>query len=173
MSLENEPKEEPRIRTELGSSKTYTSSKDKYENLNSSASSLFFCGALVIAALILKHTGIFNIPLTPLTETVLAVMALASIAGGFISKKQAKEAKEMISTEDHKREEQISWFTEKFTADMIDQAIIKIDGELPMEIKSFKRMEWISSLLVEHFNLSNEAYVDDLTEEIYEKVFQE
>lgn len=41
-----------------------------------------------------------------------------------------------------------------------------------MEILCLKRMDLIKSFLIREYNIDNESYLDDLCEEIFQKIFE-
>lgn len=157
----------------------YQKKSQKYEELKSSASAFIMVGTVLLVFSLLCWLKIINLPLETssklLFQTVLTVMGIASVAVSAASSKSAKGMVSQIDAENKTTEELIGWFTGSYTADFLDQKIQETNDTqnmTPEEI-SLKRYELIQDLLITGKDLPDQAYVDMLAEEIYDKLFED
>ena len=80
----------------------------------------------------------------------------------------------MIESEQRQRRQIISWCTSTYSAPQIDKMIDAAEAGLPesMEILCLKRMDLIRSYLIREYHIDDEPYLDDLCEEIFQKIFE-
>lgn len=156
----------------------YVSSRDKYEDLSSSASSLLIIGLVLAVLLVIDLSRIIRLPMTHssrlLTDSVLGLLAVACLMGSHSTCKRANEIKAMIASEQKQRRQIIGWCTSTYPAPQIDKMIDAAEPGLPdsMEILSLKRMDMIRSYLIREYHIADELYLEDLCEEIYQKIFE-
>ncbi|MGN0293799.1 MAG: hypothetical protein ACI4D3_07340 [Lachnospiraceae bacterium] len=155
----------------------YVSSSDKYEDLNSSASSLLIIGLVLAVLLVIDLSRIIRLPIGNssriLTDSVLGVLAGACLMGSHATCKRANEIKAMIASEQKQRRQIISWCTSTYSAPQIDKMIDAAEAGLPdsMEILSLKRMDMIRCYLIREYHIDDELYLEDLCEEIFQNIF--
>ena len=153
----------------------YKKKSQKYEDLKSSASAFIMVGVVLLVFSLLCWLKIINLPMEGVSkllfQTVLTVMGIGAVAVAASSANAAKGMSSQIEEENQNTAELIGWFTEAFTADAIDQKILEENGELSPEEQSLKRYEYIQDLLTTHKDLPDEAFVESISEDIYEKMF--
>lgn len=156
----------------------YVSNKDKYENLSSSGSSLLIVGAFFAVVFVIDLSRIVKLPITDnsrvLTDTVLGVIAFACLWGAHSTYKKANLAKAMVAAEQRQRQQIINWCVSTYSALQIDKMIEAAEASLPdsMEILSLKRMDMIKSYLIREYHIDDEPYLEDLSEDIFQKIFE-
>lgn len=161
------------------SRRVYVSNKDKYEDLSSSGSSLLIVGLILSVLLAIDLSRIIKLPVNSssriLTDSVLAVIVLFCLGGSHYTFKKANQAKAKIAAEQQKRQQIISWCLSTYTPSFIDKVIEAAESSpvLSMEILSLKRMDMIKSYLLREYPREDEVYLDDLCEEIYQKMFED
>lgn len=159
-------------------SSVYISSKDKYEDLNSSGTSLLVVGLILAVLLAVDLSRIIKLPINSssriLTDSVLAVLSAACLCGSHSTLKKANILKAAIASEQKQRQQIINWCTSTYSALHIDK-MIEAAETTPvhsMEILCLKRIDLIKSFLIREYNIDNESYLDDLCEEIFQKIFE-
>lgn len=156
----------------------YVSNKDRYEDLSSSGSSLLIVGLVLTTLLMIDLSRIIKLPITAnsrvLTDSVLGIISLACLLGAHSSYKKANFLKAMIAAEQRQRQQMIHWCVSTYSARQIDKMIEAAESLLPdsMEILSLKRMDMIKSYLIREYHIENEPYLEDLSEEIFQKIFE-
>lgn len=156
----------------------YVSSRDKYEDLNSSATSLLIIGLILAVILVIDFSRIIRLPIGSnsriLADSVLGILAGACLMGSHTTYRRANEIKAMIESEQRQRRQIISWCTSTYSAPQIDKMIDAAEAGLPesMEILCLKRMDLIRSYLIREYHIDDEPYLDDLCEEIFQKIFE-
>lgn len=163
------------LRTHSG---VYVSNKDRYEDLSSSGSSLLIVGLVLTTLLVIDLSRIIKLPITAnsrvLTDSVIGILSLACLLGSHSSYKRANLLKAMIAAEQRQRQQIINWCISTYPAEQIDKMIEAAEASLPdsMEILSLKRMDMIQSYLIREYHIEDESYVEDLSEEIFQKIFE-
>lgn len=163
------------LRTHSG---IYISNKDKYEELSSSGSSLLIVGLVLTTILVIDLSRFVKLPISAnsrvLTDSVVGMIALACLWGAHSTYKKANLLKSMIATEQRQRQQIINWCASTYSAVQIDKMIEAMEAVLPdsMEILSLKRMDMIKSYLIREYHIENEPYLEDLSEEIFQKIFE-
>ncbi len=155
---------------------TYVDKGQKYDDMNSSATAFFILGGITSAVLVLSLTGIISLPFVGVMKWIvtgmLLFMAVGSIMVAVSSKKSAATLKTQISGEKDQTKEIIQWFLEKYEAADIDRRVLFEEGNLGPEELSLRRFEWIQDLLITGQDLTDQAYVDMLCDEIYSRLFE-
>lgn len=161
--------------------KSYVKKSEQYENINSSAISLFVVGVLVLAALILQTTGTLHIPIlnsaNPVMLIVLTALAIACIIGGLLSFRQASRIKADIADENKQTENILEWFSKEYTSEQIDTQLSMdipdmLISTLSPEVLSIYRMEKIKTLLSNQYTNLDSAYLEYLCEELYQRFYE-
>ena len=108
-------------------SSVYISSKDKYEDLNSSGTSLLVVGLILAVLLAVDLSRIIKLPINSssriLTDSVLAVLSAACLCGSHSTLKKANILKAAIASEQKQRQQIINWCTSTYSALHIDKMI--------------------------------------------------
>lgn len=156
----------------------YISSKDKYEDLSSSGSSLLIIGLALAVILAIDLSRIVKLPMgnssRVLTDSVLGIIAFACFMGSHSTFKKANQVKAMIAAEQRQRRQIVNWCATTYSAAQIDKMIDAAESSLPdsMEILCLKRMDMIKSYLIREYHIDDEPYLEDLCEEIFQKIFE-
>ncbi len=158
--------------------RVYVKKSQQYEDLKSSASAFLLLGVLLTAGSLLLWTGIIRLPMAGvsriISQSVLTLMGVGSLAIAFTSGRSAKEVSSQVSAEEEVTAQLVSWFTENFRAEELDAQITAESGEdLSAEERSLKRFDLIQDLIVTNHDITDQSYVDLLAEEIYGKMFRD
>lgn len=161
-------------------SSVYVKKSARYEDMKSSASAFLFmgCATLVLAAVC--AAGI--LPVSPSSRPVFTLVpGLIGIACLYIclkTKKGAAAMKAAAAEENKETEGLIAAFLAAHSARQMDARLAKdaeaagdIFSELGPEELSLKRYGLIQDYLITEHDLPDPAYVDLLTEEIYNQMF--
>lgn len=161
---------------EIPAARVYVKKAEKYEDLKSSASAFILVGACLLIFSLLCWLGILKLPMAGgsklLFQTVITVMGLASIAVAANTSKSAKGMKSQIEEENTATDQLIQWFLTTYTADGLDQQLSDELGEMGPEELSLKRFELIQDIIITNHDISDQSYVDSLSEEIYAKIYE-
>lgn len=147
----------------------YENKSSKYTELKSSGISLLvftFIGAIYM---LLNIVGIIKYNSSPLFYLVFSALLIVFLYGGINSLTSAKKFKSEAGTEEKTTKEIKDWFFATYKAHNIDELID--DTSLPDEVLFFKRNEKIKELIVEHFGKMDDGYLDNLCEEIIDKLY--
>ena len=157
--------------------KPYVKAKDKYEDLKSSIFSFLFVGILVLIIFILDITGIVKLPINRNTIYLMygCFIAIATFffVIAFTSARQAKRIKPLIREEEEFTSDVMNWFTEKYTADDIDNDIHKSHPDATEDVKVLYCFDYIKQYITNEYDIPDKSYLDYLCEEIYNKTFDE
>lgn len=163
------------LRTHSG---IYVSNKDKYEDLSSSGFSLLIIGLILAVILAVDLSRIFKLPMGSssriFTDSVLGILTFACLIGSHSTFKKANQVKAMIASEQRQRRQIVNWCAFTYSADQIDKMIDAAETTLPdsMEVLCLKRMDMIRSYLIREYHIDDEPYLEDLCEEIFQKIFE-
>jgi len=165
--LLREMREEPAV---------YVNQEEKYNDNKSSAAAFLIVGGLITAVLAGALAGFLKLPAvfdTAIFRIVMGVVGVGFIAIGIISKKNADALKGGIDAEKNKRAEVIKWFLEEHTPESIDAAVDALGrNEISDEERALLRLAYIQDELMTHFDITDKSFADDMSEEIYQKVFE-
>lgn len=176
----SDPESEKEILLGLEQPSVYVSSKDRYEELRSSGSSLLIVGLLLCALLAVNLSGVIDLPISSssriLTSTVIGLLALGCLLGAHSTFRKGNLIRSRIASEQRQREQMIDWCVSTYDASHIDKVIQAAEpaetAADSMEVLCLKRMEMIKTYLTREYEIADEAYLDDLSEEIYQKIFE-
>lgn len=152
----------------------YTSSKAKYEDINSSAITFLLVGGAGFIIMLLLMTDIiklpFNIATTVFFNTVMTGVFILFIIIGIVSAVSASKLKKKISYEIKTSADLKAWLNENVTADIIDSLI---ENDVADEEKYYERINIIKEyVLRSQFASVDEAFLDSLLEEFYGETFE-
>lgn len=157
--------------------KSYIKKSQKYEDRKSSASAFFMIGGVLTVFSIFCWAKIFNMPMEGaskyLIQGTFTVMGIGCLVIAFQTLRSAKEMAAGIEAEEKETEALISWFLDTYRRNDIERQLDAEFTDLTEEEKSLKRFGLIQDLLITSHDLPDQAYVDALCEDIYEKLYDE
>lgn len=157
----------------MRSAVTYQKLSDKYEDIRSSAYTLLVFGGAGIITMILEWRDIINIPISSSTEwlfnSVLGGIFIIFLVAGVISLMHAKQVKIDAEVEDKLIEEILDYAKNNLSKEMIDA---NNDTSQTMELLYFERADFIKEHLMHQFEEADEMLVTELTEQIYNDIFE-
>ena len=103
----------------------------------------------------------------------MTALGLASLVVALRSTQAAKTVSGQIGEEEHVTRQLMEWFTANYTGDQLDQQILAESGELAPEELSLKRFDLIQDILITNHDITDQAYVDSLAEDIYGRIWEE
>ena len=155
----------------------YVTNAQKYDDLKSSAAAFFLIGGVMAVGSVLCWLGFIKLPFAGssqiLSQSVTTVLGLVFLYIGFKSDKSAKAIHAQIGEEEMVTGQLIEWFIGSYSADELDQRIVREYGELSPEEHSLKRFSLIEDILITNHDITNQSYVDSLVDEIYGEVFSD
>ena len=158
-----------------GQSHAYQTNSQKYDSSVSSAFSFIVVGTLVLVIIALAYLGILKLPITfddnPLLAIVMPVIAVAFEIIGVISWKNAQKYRDEIGTEQQFDKDVKEWFANNYTAESIDSLCNDNIENVPDELMFLQRIEAIEKVLSNNYPDMDKAYIDVLSEEMYQKLF--
>lgn len=156
--------------------KPFVKASDRAENYKSSAYALLLVGILGIVFLILAYTGVISFALAPninfLFYGVMGIMFLVFIIMGFKSFVAAKVIAAGSKDEEELTERIYSFFEDSYSTEKIDLIALNSELDLSEEEKFFPRSQAIRNIIIENFGELDEAYLTELTETAYSKLFE-
>lgn len=99
-------------------------------------------------------------------------MGIGSIAVAVNSYRSAKAVQSQIEEENTATKQLIEWFITSYTADSLDRQLSDELGELGPEELSLKRFELIQDIIITNHDITDQSYVDSISEDIYSKLFE-
>ncbi len=173
---ESEDEENLVIRTKKAG--VYQDSAQLSSENKSSAYVLLGVGIVGIIVLILIMLDIipiyFSLTSKIITSSVMGTLFIVFIVMGILSLKNAKKFEELAVTEGDLSKEIISYCLTNFFAETIDKSLFDEEWEnSPEEVKYFKRIEYIRSLIMKQFMNLDDEYVDHMCDEVYTKLYEE
>lgn len=155
----------------------YVKKAQKYEDLKSSAAAFLLVGALLLVFSVLCWTGLLPLPLSGpsgmISKIVMTVMGLGSLYVAFTSSRSAREICGQIDAEEQVTQQLIDWFTASYTGARLDEQLADEAGGLAPEELSLKRFELIQDIIITNHDITDQAYVDSLAEDIYAKLYED
>lgn len=155
----------------------YVKKSQQYDDLKSSASAFVLVGGILLIFSALTWMKVINLPMTGISriisQSVMTVLGIGSLIVAISSAKSAKTVKGQIAAEENTTRELIQWFTDSYRGDKLDEQIFGESGDLTPEELSLKRFELIQDILVTTHDLTNQAYVDLIAEDIYARLYQD
>lgn len=160
-----------------GASELYQNKAEQAEEVKSSAYALIivgFAGLLIIA---LFAFGIIPINMNLFTKTVtfsvMGLLFVCLIVMGFLSVKSFHNLLDFAKEEDKLTDEIEKWYQKELSREMIDAGLFGNDeNAFSEEEKYFARIERIKALLDNKFMNLKPAYSDNMTETIYQELFE-
>ena len=157
-----------------GGDNTYVKKADKYDDVKSSAFTMLIVGLLGLIFITLTVTKVINLPISETTSwlfySIMGLVFLAFVVAGFFSFRRSIKLKDEAEIENKKIDEINEWVKENLTVDVVDS---DIDTSETVEILYFARAEKIKNLLMHQFEDVDEGLIDLLTENIYQKLYED
>ena len=100
-------------------------------------------------------------------------MGVGALVVGIKTSSTAKAMVSQVTEEDENTNSLISWFLSSYTGSQLDDKLQEENQELSPEELSLKRFELIQDLLITHHDLADQSYVEFLSEEIYNRLYEE
>lgn len=153
--------------------KVYVSKESKKEETKSTAYSFLLVSILGFIALILFSTGVLPIHVADYMKimlcVVMGVMLLIFFVIGIVSLRQLKTLDTQAQKENNLESEIISWFTDTYTTNDIDESF---GEEISGQDLYFKRYEIMTRFLSKQYPDLEETFLDHLVEELYGELFE-
>lgn len=171
--MDEQPDEEDGESTLHTTGGVYRKKSERADDLKSSGEVLLVFGVLGCIALLLIDFGIIPIRLGNriMMNVIMFALFFFFIGFGIYSLKGARRFRAEASDEDALTERIEAWVKEHLTAEKIDEAA-KLDESDGEEICFFKRTEAIRKKIAGEFDGVDESYLDSLTENIYQELFE-
>lgn len=152
---------------------SYVKLSDKYNDITSSAFTMLFVGIAGILFMALVLLEIIPLPLNPETSwlfySVMGGIFIIFIVSGVISFMHAKQVKIDADVEDNLIEEILSWADKNLSQPILDKGL---DTSQPNELLFFSRADKIQDALMHRFENTDEALIYELTEQIYQRLYE-
>jgi uncharacterized membrane protein (DUF485 family) len=153
--------------------KVYVSKESKKEETKSTAYSFLLVSIFGFIALILFATGVLPIHVADYMKimlcVVMGVMLLIFFVIGVVSLRQLKTLDTQAQKENNLESKIISWFTDTYTANDIDESF---GEEISGQDLYFKRYEIMTRFLSKQYPDLEETFLDHLVEELYGELFE-
>lgn len=151
----------------------YVKKADKYKDLQGSAISLITVGILGDVYLIGKVLGLINFgPVLNQLSNILFLIVMGTLfnvflIGGILAYKSSKTIKNEIGTE----EETTAAILDEFTAKTAEELDSNYDTTGNEGALYFNRTDYLKKQITEKYGELDEAYLEDLIEQIYQAIF--
>ncbi len=156
----------------------YVSKAERYEDYSSSATAFIIVGILALVAAVLGFMGVLPLPFYGSFKTVMlvliALLGIASFAVALNSFSKARNMKGAVTEEKVKTDELTESFLEDYSASAIDDMVNSENpADLAPEERTLKRLLIIQDIIITGNDITDQAYVDELAEEIYDRLFDD
>lgn len=157
----------------------FVKARDKYSDMKSSAYCLVIAGIVGLLIVLLDYLNILPFKLNA-NNSILFYFAMITLfviflITGIYTFRSAKKVKDSISDEESQTEKIISWVKDNLTAEFIDEKCSESEDmdfdNSPDEAKYLSRFDIISMLIADNFEISDEAYLNSIVEEVYPELF--
>lgn len=166
----------PKISGHVSRPRVYVKKSQQYDDFKSSASAFFLVGGAALIFGILGFGGILPLPMTGFSRLlslgVITLMGAACLGVAISSLRSAKAIRGEVGEEEKVTKELIDWFTGTYSKEELDAQIAREYGELAPEELSLKRFDLIQDRIITSHDITDQAYVDLLAEEIYAKLYE-
>lgn len=153
----------------------YVSSRQRYEDLRSSSAAFLLVGGAAALFSALCWAGIIKLPMAELSrlffQTVSTLIGVACLVVSVRTRSSTAAVLRQAEEEEQRTKEVIDRFLASRTGAQLDGELTKEDPELSGEELQLKRFELIQDYLVTGHDLPDQAYVDALAEELYQKLY--
>ena len=163
---------EPAVR-----SAAFVSASQRLEDLRSSASAFFLVGGVALALSLACWAGILRLPMADgsrlLLQTVLTLMGLLFLFIAFRTRNAVAAMKVTAANEEKQTEELCQWFLASWSGSALDQEVRREASDLSEPELALKRFELIQDHLITSRDLPDPAYVDYVSDKLYERLYPE
>lgn len=146
---------------------------DKYNDITSSALTMLLVGLAGIVFMALVLLKVIPLPFDSETSwlfySVMGGIFIIFAISGIVSFMHAKQVKLDAAIEDKLIEDMLNWADENLTKDFLDKDLDLTQSE---ELIYFDRAEKITNALMHEFENADEALIGELTEQIYQKFYE-
>ncbi|NLG05331.1 MAG: TFIIB-type zinc ribbon-containing protein [Clostridia bacterium] len=159
-------------------SNVYVKAEEKAENYKASAYALLLTGSVGIIIMILVMTGIIPLKLAQNAKYIsygtMSLLFLIFLVIGFYSLKASKKFSSDAQKENQLEQKIFEHFVSQYTKDTIDAQLQeeKQMEEVPDEIKYFQRTDWLKKQILIFAPDIQNAYLEKITDELYQKLFE-
>lgn len=158
-------------------SNLYVSASQKMEDRRSSSIAFLFVGGVIFAFSVLCWCGIVKLPMSgfsrSFTQGILTAMGLVFLGVSFKAHTSIKELDGQAEAEQTRNQELIRWFTDNWSGEELDHAIQSAESGLEQQEIELRRYALIQYRVVKEKQLTDQAYVDFIVEEIYNALYPE
>ena len=155
--------------------KPYRSAEEQAADMKSSGLTLLFVSIIGFAFLVLCYTGALPIYFSGIgaviTYTVMGALFLIFFVSGVKALKKVNTLEEDAVRENEKTEEISSWFSESYSAEVIDQALNVDDPEADGGDRYFDRISYMKNEINNRFMDLDPQFVDYIVENLYADIF--
>jgi hypothetical protein len=158
-------------------SAVYVKKSQQYDDFQSSASAFYLVGGIVLAGSVLGWANILPLPMTGfsryLSLGVMTVIGIFCIVSAISSTRSARQVKGQIAEEEDTTKQLLNWFKESYTGEQLDAQIRAESGDLSPEELSLKRFSLIQDILITNHDITDQGYIDMLSEDIYGSLYED
>lgn len=158
-------------------SNVYVSTSQKIEDRRSSSFAFLLVGGLITIFGLACWLGIIKLPMTGSSlyffQGVITAMGLGFLAISLKSLHSVKELAGEADAEKQQNQEIIKWFTNNWSGEDLDKAILSMESDLEQQEIELRRYALIQYRVVKEKQLTSQAYVDYIVEEIYNALYPE
>ncbi len=155
----------------------YVDSESRAEDNLSSAWTLIIVGIIGCILLILVAVGVVPFPVNGpgkyLVYSVLAVFCLIFVVAGIVSFKKGKAYSVEATAEKSREQRIIDWCHENDIANKIDERLGADFGDMPQEEVFFHRSALLKKTVFMAFQDMGYEFIDHVTDEIYDNLFED
>lgn len=155
----------------------YVSTSQKIEDRRSSSVAFLLVGGAILAFAVLCWIGVIKLPMTGgslyFSQGILTAMGLVFLFVALKAHTSIKELDGQAEAEDTRNKEIIQWFTTNWSGDDLDKAIETMESGLEQQEIELRRYALIQYRVVKEKQLTDQAYVDYIVEEIYNALYPE
>ncbi|MCI9534057.1 MAG: hypothetical protein HFG53_04540 [Lachnospiraceae bacterium] len=151
----------------------YIKKSQQYDDMKSSGWAFLLTGGALLAFAVLCWLNILPLHLGIISKLAITVFGAGSLIVSLKTFQSAKTIRGQIHEEEEKSRKLTDWFLNSYTGSKLDEQLFSEFGELLPEELSLKRFGLIQDILITSYDLHDQSYVDLLTDEIYEKMFQD
>ncbi len=151
----------------------YIKKSQQYDDMKSSGWAILLTGGALLVFAVLCWLNILPLHLGMVSKLALTVFGAGSLIVSLKTFQSAKTVRGQIHEEEEKSRRITNWFLSSYTGVRLDEQLLSEFGELLPEELSLKRFGLIQDILITSYDLHDQSYVDLLTDEIYEKMYQD
>ena len=153
---------------------SYVKLSDKYEDIKSSAATMLIVGGVGLVLMALIIAKVIVLPISAETSwlfySVMGGVFIIFVIAGIVSFMHAKQVKIEAAEEDKLIDSINTWANDNLKISDLDQGL---DLSQPDEILFFSRAERIKKALMMEFENADEPLIDELTEQIFQTLYEE